>query len=159
MGIDWESEPNCRLISSWIAKWGLYVKSLNLPGILVRQFGFRGYYDGNSKKRVAFFRSAAYMFYAYVIRSLKFPLLYKGHCENIDERLKQHNSGMTKIYPTVYSFWISLQRGISITGGSDWARKVFQNRPGPKISKNKNYPTNSVVQCPPGWRQSDGDRI
>ena len=36
------------------------------------------------------------MFYAYVIRSLKFSFVYKGHCENPIERLKQHNSGMTE---------------------------------------------------------------
>jgi putative endonuclease len=35
------------------------------------------------------------MFYAYVIRSLNFDYYYKGHCENLEERLKQHNSGMT----------------------------------------------------------------
>ena len=35
------------------------------------------------------------MFYAYVIKSLHHDFFYKGHCENPDERLKQHNSGMT----------------------------------------------------------------
>jgi putative endonuclease len=36
------------------------------------------------------------MFYAYVVRSINFPYLYKGHCENLDDRLGQHNSGMTQ---------------------------------------------------------------
>lgn len=37
------------------------------------------------------------MFYAYVIRSVDFPsYFYKGHCENLVLRLKQHNSGITK---------------------------------------------------------------
>jgi putative endonuclease len=36
------------------------------------------------------------MFYAYVLKSLQHNFLYKGHCENVDERLSQHNSGMTK---------------------------------------------------------------
>jgi putative endonuclease len=36
------------------------------------------------------------MFYTYVLCSLKDNSLYKGHCENLDERLKQHNSGQTK---------------------------------------------------------------
>jgi putative endonuclease len=36
------------------------------------------------------------MFYAYVVRSINFPYLYKGHCENLDDRLTQHNSGMTQ---------------------------------------------------------------
>lgn len=36
------------------------------------------------------------MYYAYVIRSLHFDFLYKGHCKDLDVRLNQHNSGMTK---------------------------------------------------------------
>ena len=35
------------------------------------------------------------MFYAYVIRSLSDGSFYKGHCENIEKRIVQHNSGMT----------------------------------------------------------------
>ena len=34
------------------------------------------------------------MFYAYVIQSINFDYYYKGHCEN-QQRLKQHNAGMT----------------------------------------------------------------
>jgi putative endonuclease len=36
------------------------------------------------------------MFFAYVIRSISTGYLYKGHCENLEERLKQHNSRMTE---------------------------------------------------------------
>lgn len=36
------------------------------------------------------------MYYAYVIRSLVVPFLYKGHCQDLDKRLRQHNSGMTR---------------------------------------------------------------
>jgi putative endonuclease len=36
------------------------------------------------------------MFFTYVIKSIKHDFLYKGHCEDLDERLKQHNAGMTK---------------------------------------------------------------
>ena len=36
------------------------------------------------------------MFFAYVVRSTRFPFFYKGHCEDLEERLKQHNFGMTK---------------------------------------------------------------
>jgi len=35
------------------------------------------------------------MYYACVIKSLKDGSLYKGHCGNIEERLKQHNKGLT----------------------------------------------------------------
>jgi len=36
------------------------------------------------------------MFYAYVLKSVNHDYYYKGHCENLEARLKQHNSGMTK---------------------------------------------------------------
>jgi putative endonuclease len=37
------------------------------------------------------------MFYAYVLESIPHPgYYYKGHCNNIDTRLAQHNSGLTK---------------------------------------------------------------
>ena len=35
------------------------------------------------------------MFYAYVLKSLNHDFYYKGHCKDMDMRLKQHNSGMT----------------------------------------------------------------
>ncbi len=35
------------------------------------------------------------MFYAYVIKSLSHEFYYKGHCEDLEERIKQHNLGMT----------------------------------------------------------------
>ncbi|MFM6976354.1 MAG: GIY-YIG nuclease family protein [Sphingobacteriaceae bacterium] len=36
------------------------------------------------------------MFYAYVIKSLAHDFYYKGHCANLQARLKEHNSGKTK---------------------------------------------------------------
>ena len=36
------------------------------------------------------------MYYAYVIKSIDHDYLYKGHCENLEKRLSQHNAGLTK---------------------------------------------------------------
>ena len=36
------------------------------------------------------------MFYAYVVRSISTGYLYKGHCQDLEKRLNQHNTGMTK---------------------------------------------------------------
>ena len=36
------------------------------------------------------------MYYAYIIQSEVDGSLYKGHCKNIEIRLKQHNAGKTK---------------------------------------------------------------
>ena len=35
------------------------------------------------------------MFYAYVLKSIDHDFFYKGHCQDLDKRLKQHNSGIT----------------------------------------------------------------
>ena len=35
------------------------------------------------------------MFYAYVLKSVNHNYYYKGHCQDLDKRLEQHNSGMT----------------------------------------------------------------
>jgi putative endonuclease len=35
-------------------------------------------------------------FYAYVIYSKSHNRFYKGHCSNLEKRLKQHNAGQTK---------------------------------------------------------------
>ncbi len=35
------------------------------------------------------------MFYAYVLKSISHNYLYKGHCQDIEKRLKQHNMGLT----------------------------------------------------------------
>jgi len=36
------------------------------------------------------------MFFAYVLKSINHEYYYKGHCENLERRLNQHNSGMTE---------------------------------------------------------------
>jgi len=36
------------------------------------------------------------MFYAYVLKSVDNDYYYKGHCQNLEKRLEQHNSGMTE---------------------------------------------------------------
>ena len=36
------------------------------------------------------------MFFAYVIQSKINNSFYKGHCQDLETRLKQHNAGLTK---------------------------------------------------------------
>ena len=36
------------------------------------------------------------MYFTYVASSLSGSYLYKGHCKDMEKRLKQHNSGQTK---------------------------------------------------------------
>jgi putative endonuclease len=35
------------------------------------------------------------MYYAYILKSIEHDYLYKGHCQDLEKRLAQHNSGMT----------------------------------------------------------------
>ncbi len=44
------------------------------------------------------------MFYTYVLKSVNHEYHYKGHCENINRRLKEHNSGLTKSIKKFRSF-------------------------------------------------------
>jgi predicted GIY-YIG superfamily endonuclease len=37
------------------------------------------------------------MFYAYVIKSVNRNYYYKGHCEDPEIRLQQHNAGYSKV--------------------------------------------------------------
>ncbi|NQU33675.1 MAG: GIY-YIG nuclease family protein [Bacteroidetes bacterium] len=46
------------------------------------------------------------MYYTYVIYSDKFSHYYKGHCENLEKRLKDHNQGKTKSIKSYIPFRI-----------------------------------------------------
>ena len=35
-------------------------------------------------------------YFAYIVKSLGSDYLYKGHCQNLEQRLKQHNQGLTR---------------------------------------------------------------
>jgi len=36
------------------------------------------------------------VFFTYVLRSVNHDYFYKGHCQDLNKRLLQHNSGMTE---------------------------------------------------------------
>ena len=36
------------------------------------------------------------MYFTYVLKSIDHDYYYKGHCQDIEKRLAQHNSGMTE---------------------------------------------------------------
>ncbi len=52
------------------------------------------------------------MYYAYVLKSQNFDFLYKGHCEHLTERLKQHNSGLTKSIKAYAPFDLIYKRSL-----------------------------------------------
>jgi putative endonuclease len=77
------------------------------------------------------------MYYAYVIKSEIADYYYKGHCKNLEERLKQHNAGMTQSNKPYLPFKIvyfeefeSLREAISI-------EKYFKSSAGRRYLKVK----------------------
>ena len=36
------------------------------------------------------------MYFAYIPKSIEHDYFYKGHCQDLEKRLTQHNSGMTE---------------------------------------------------------------
>lgn len=52
-----------------------------------------------------------FMFYVYVIKSLKDNTRYKGHCQNLNVRLKQHNQGKVRStkgrLPWRLEYWVT----------------------------------------------------
>jgi putative endonuclease len=55
------------------------------------------------------------MFYAYVLKAWILIFTYKGHCQDVDERLKQHNQGLTssikKFAPFEIVYFEEFERG------------------------------------------------
>ena len=77
------------------------------------------------------------MFYAYVIRSIDFEFDYKGHCEHLDERLKQHNSGMTPSIKKYIPFEVAYFEKFDTRGGAIDREKYFKTSAGRRFLKTK----------------------
>jgi putative endonuclease len=77
------------------------------------------------------------MFYAYVIQSLNFPFLYKGHCEDLEERLKQHNSGMTESIRKYVPFKIVYFEEFETRKQAIDREKYFKSAAGRRFLKSK----------------------
>ena len=75
------------------------------------------------------------MFYAYVIRSINQDFFYKGHCENPEERLKQHNSGMTESLRPYIPFIIVYQEAFSTREEAIAREKYFKSSAGRRFLK------------------------
>ena len=77
------------------------------------------------------------MFYAYVIKSINSEFLYKGHCENLEERLAQHNSGMTESIRPYLPFQIVFFEEFETRGEAIRREKYFKTAAGRKFLKTK----------------------
>ena len=77
------------------------------------------------------------MFYAYVIRSIDFKYFYKGHCENLQQRLKQHNAGMTESIRKYIPFEIAYFETFSTRTEAIKREKYFKSAAGRRFLKTK----------------------
>ena len=77
------------------------------------------------------------MFYAYVIKSLNHDFLYKGHCEDLDARLMQHNSGMTESIRPYIPFRLVYKEEYNTRAEAISREKYFKSSAGRRFLKNK----------------------
>ncbi len=67
------------------------------------------------------------MFYAYVLKSVANGFLYKGHCRDLEIRLKQHNAGMTKSIRPYLPFEIIYQEEFATETEAIAREKYFKS--------------------------------
>ena len=77
------------------------------------------------------------MFYAYIIKSVEHDFVYKGHCENLQERLKQHNSGMTQSIKPYIPFKLLLSEEFTTRKDAIAREKYFKSAAGRRYLKKK----------------------
>jgi putative endonuclease len=77
------------------------------------------------------------MYYAYVLKSVAFDFYYKGHCENIEERLKEHNSGMTKSIKPYIPFLVVYFEIFDTRDQAINREKYFKSSAGRRFIKSK----------------------
>ena len=77
------------------------------------------------------------MFYAYVIKSVNHDFYYKGHCQNLDERLKQHNSGATSSIKSYVPFVIVYYEEFATKEEAIKREKYFKSAAGRRFLKTK----------------------
>jgi len=77
------------------------------------------------------------MFYTYVIKSVTCDYFYKGHCEDLEIRLKQHNSGTTESIKSYIPFQIVYFEEFATREEAVKREKYFKSAAGRKFLKNK----------------------
>ena len=80
------------------------------------------------------------MFFAYVIKSRDHNYFYKGHCEDLHERLRQHNSGMTKSIKPYLPFELVYKEEFETRDEAIKREKYFKSAAGRRYLQNKLAP-------------------
>jgi putative endonuclease len=77
------------------------------------------------------------MFYAYVLKSTCHEFFYKGHCENLDDRLKQHNAGLTESIRPYIPFTLVYSEAFATRQEAIQREKYFKSAAGRRFLKKK----------------------
>ena len=77
------------------------------------------------------------MFFAYVLKSINEDFYYKGHCENLNERLLQHNSGMTESIRPYIPFALVYVEEFAAREDAIKREKYFKTAAGRRFLKKK----------------------
>jgi putative endonuclease len=75
------------------------------------------------------------MYFTYVLKSIVDGSLYKGHCENLEVRLHQHNSGMTASIKNRIPFKVVYLEEFSTREEAIKREKYFKTAAGRKFLK------------------------
>ena len=76
------------------------------------------------------------MYYAYVLKSIEHNYFYKGHCENLNKRLLQHNSGITESIRPYIPFIIVYSEIFNTKAEAIAREKYFKSAAGRRFLKN-----------------------
>ena len=77
------------------------------------------------------------MYYAYVLKSVQHDYFYKGHCNDLQKRLQQHNSGRTEsIKPYIPFVLIYFEEFITVDEAIQ-REKYFKTSAGRRFLKTK----------------------
>ena len=77
------------------------------------------------------------MFYAYVLKSKSFDFYYKGHCIDLNKRLKEHNAGMTTSIKPYIPFEIVYFEEYDSLDTAIQREKYFKSAAGRRFLKKK----------------------
>ena len=77
------------------------------------------------------------MFFAYVLKSVEHDYFYKGHCQDLEKRLLQHNSGMTDSIKPYIPFKLVYFESFETEQDAIQREKYFKSSAGRRFLKKK----------------------
>jgi len=92
------------------------------------------------------------MFFAYVLKSVAHDYYYKGHCENLERRLQQHNAGMTRSIRPYIPFHLIYFEQFESEQEAVSREKYFKTAAGRRFLKKIIGPGSMPARLPPGGR-------